>query len=187
MRVTGGTARGVRLLSPTVAGVRPTTDRVRSALFSILAPFGIEGMDVADFFAGTGSLGIEALSHGAASADFVEANARQVRVIRANLAATKIAAPARVHQMTAEQAVERLSGRWHLVLMDPPYAQPFPAPVVSRLAGRGLLTENGIVVVGHAARVPAPEACGALTRWQDRRYGDSSLAFYRHGTPETAA
>lgn len=179
MRVTGGTARGVPLLSPTAAGVRPTTDRVRSALFSILASFGIEGMDVADFFAGTGSLGIEALSRGAASADFVEKNAQQARAIRANLVATKLTALARVHHMTAEQAAEHLSGPWHLVLMDPPYAQPFPASVVSRLAGRGLLTANGIIVVGHASRMPVPEACGALTRWQDRRYGDSSLAFYR--------
>ena len=183
MRVTGGIARGFRLQPPTAPGVRPTTNRVRGALFSILAPYGIEGMAVADFFAGTGSLGIEALSRGAASADFVEANARQVRVIRANLEATGLAGRAQTHQMRAVQAVERLSGPWHLVLMDPPYADPFPAGVVARLAERRLLAEPAIVVVGHATRTPAPETCGTLTRWQDRRYGDSALAFYRAGGP----
>ena len=89
MRVTGGAARGVPLQSPVAPGVRPTTDRVRSALFSILTGYGLEETVVADLYAGTGSLGIEALSRGAAHADLVEADRRQVAVIKANLTATK--------------------------------------------------------------------------------------------------
>lgn len=182
VRVTGGTARGVPLRSPTAPGVRPTTDRVRAALFSILTGYGIEDAIVADLYAGTGSLGIEALSRGAAHADFVEADRRQVEVIRANLTTTKLAANARVHAAKVEDALPRLaaseSRRYDFLLMDPPYTKPFPADVVERIGALGLLAEEGIAVVGHASRVQAPEACGRMVRTQDRRYGDASLAFY---------
>jgi 16S rRNA (guanine(966)-N(2))-methyltransferase RsmD len=147
---------------------------------------GVEDAEVADLFAGTGSLGIEALSRGAAHADFVEANERQVAVIRANLAAAKVADRARVLHMTVERGLERLDRRYDIVLMDPPYAQPFPVQVVEQLGVMGRLNQDAIVVVGHATRVPAPERCGALALWQDRRYGDSSLAFYRMDAEDAA-
>jgi len=178
MRVTGGVARSIRLRSPTRPGVRPTMDRVRSALFSILVPFGMDGAVVADFFAGTGSLGIEALSRGAARADFVEADGRQCADIHANLAATKLQDRATVHRMPVDRALRVLEGPYDFVLMDPPYAEPFPGDVVEQLEARHLLKPLGLVVVGHSSRVPSPERCGQLTRWAERRYGDSSLAFY---------
>ena len=178
MRVTGGSARGVPLRSPKRPGVRPTMDRVRSALFNILAPSGIEGARVADLFAGTGSLGIEALSRAAAHADFVESDALQCADIRANLKASKLLDRAMVYHLTVEQALRVCSGPYDLVLMDPPYSHPFPLLVLEQLEAKGLLHPDAIVVVGHATRVPAPDQCGRLVRWQDRRYGDSSLAFY---------
>ena len=186
MRVTGGAARGVSLRSPRAPGVRPTTDRVRTALFNILAAQGVEGAIVADFYAGTGSLGIEALSRGAAHADFVEADQRQVDVIRANLRATKLADRATLLHARVEQALDALDRRYDLVLMDPPYTQPFPARVVARIGELQLLNADGLVVVGHASRVDSPPACGELVRHQDRRYGDSSLAFYRRLEAEEA-
>ncbi len=182
MRVTGGVARGVVLRSPVAPGVRPTTDRVRAALFSILAAYGIEDALVADFYAGTGSLGIEALSRGAQHADFVEADRRQVEVIRANLALTKLAGKAKVVQAKVEDALPRLGKRYHFILMDPPYTRPFPKDVVTMVGEMGLLAEDGIAVVGHASRVQAPEVCGRMVRAQDRRYGDASLAFYEMET-----
>ena len=181
MRVTGGSARGVPLRSPQSQGVRPTTDRVRSALFSILAGYGIEDALVADMYAGTGSLGIEALSRGAAHADFVEADRRQVAVIRENLAATKLASRAKVHQAKVEDVLTQLDKRYDFILMDPPYTKPFPQSVVTAVGERGLLEDGGIAIVGHATRVEAPEVCGRLVRFQDRRYGDASLAFYEMG------
>ncbi|MCH7481608.1 MAG: 16S rRNA (guanine(966)-N(2))-methyltransferase RsmD [Chloroflexi bacterium] len=182
MRVTGGEARGVPLASPRAPGVRPTMDRVRVALFNILAARGIEGAIVVDLYAGTGSLGIEALSRGAAQADFVEADRRQMDVIQANVQATNVADRATLIHATVERALEGLDRRYDLVLMDPPYTQPFPAGVVARTAELGLLAEDAVVVVGHASRVEAPAVCGRLVRDQDRRYGDSSLAFYSvHG------
>ena len=181
-------ARGVTLRSPRSPGVRPTTDRVRTALFSILAAHGLEGAVVADFYAGTGSLGIEALSRGAARADFVEADRRQSAVVRANLLVTKMAERATVVPMSVEKFLERLGKRldkrYDLLLMDPPYTQPFPAQVVARIGELDLLAAGGMAVVGHAARVQAPEVCGSLLRVQDRRYGDSALAFYHRPDQE---
>ncbi len=168
----------MRLRSPTRPGVRPTTDKVRGALFNILAPLGIQDAVVADFYAGTGSIGIEALSWGAAHADFVEADVRQCADIRASLATTRFAEQARVWHMSVERALGVLDRAYDLVLMDPPYRDPFPAPVLERLEEAGLLLPNATVVVGHASRVPSPSRCGALARWSERRYGDSSLAFY---------
>ena len=178
MKVVGGSARGVPLRSPRSPGVRPTMDRVRAALFSILAPWGMEGAVVADLYAGTGSLGIEALSRGAEHADFVEANARQCADIRANLEATKLGYRARVWHMSVDGALEQLGRTYNFILMDPPYREPFPVQVLDQVVELGLLQPQGLAVVGHSSRTPSPDRRGSLTRWQDRRYGDSSLAFY---------
>jgi 16S rRNA (guanine966-N2)-methyltransferase len=187
VRVTGGMAGGTTLRSPRSPGVRPTTDRVRSALFNILTGYGLEEARVVDLYAGTGSLGIEALSRGAAHADFVEADRRQVDVIRENLRDTKLAARATVLLNDVAKAIERLQGPYDFMLMDPPYTQPFPNDVVERIGSLGLLGDDGIAIVGHASRVATPERLGVLERWQDRKYGDASLAFYRVAEDEVAA
>lgn len=150
---------------------------MRSALFNILANHGLTGARVADLFAGTGSLGIEALSRGAAYAHFVEADRRQAAVIRANLQSTGFSDRAGVHVARAERAIGRLEP-CDFVLMDPPYAQPFPAGLIARIGDSGLLKSDGVLVCGHASRRTADDACGPLEKWDDRRYGDSSLAFY---------
>ena len=173
------------LRSPRSPGVRPTTDRVRSALFNMLASYGLLEATVADLYSGTGSLGIEALSRGAAHADLVEADRKQVEVIRENLMTTKLAQRGTVVHTTVEQAIERLSGPYDYILIDPPYTKPFPTDVVTRIGELGLLAEEGMAVVGHASRVTAPERCGRMSRWDDRRYGDTSLAFYSVASEET--
>lgn len=157
--------------------MRPTTDRVRSALFNILARYGIEDSHVADLFAGTGSLGIEALSRGAAHSRFVEADRRQIAVIKANLQTAGFADRADVHAARAEDALDRL-GRCDFLLMDPPYTQPFPTALITRIGEAGLLRDEGILVCGHSSRTAADDRCGTLLKWDDRRYGDVSLAFY---------
>lgn len=187
MRVTGGVAGGATLRSPKSPGVRPTTDRVRSALFNILAGYGLEDVRVVDLYAGTGSLGIEALSRGAAHADFVEADRRQVEVIRENLRDTKMIDRGTVLRADVGKAIDNLKGPYDFILMDPPYTQPFPKDVVERIGHLGLLAEDGIVIVGHASRVKADERLGVLARWQDRRYGDASLAFYSVVEPGESA
>ena len=166
------------LRGPRGPGVRPTMDRVRSALFAILDPRTLDGVLVADFFAGTGSLGIEALSRGAGHADFVELDPRESAVIQGNLRVAKLEERGTVHRLPAERAAEVLAGPYDLVFVDPPYSYPFPSLIVACMDSRGMLARGAVVVVGHAARLPSPGACGALRRWQDRVYGDSALAFY---------
>jgi 16S rRNA (guanine966-N2)-methyltransferase len=179
VRVTGGTVGGTTLRPPKSPGVRPTTDRVRSALFNILSTYGVEGSRAIDLFAGTGALGIEALSRGAAHADFVEIDRKQVDVIQENLKVTKFTDYGTVLQGDVRKVLDQLSPGYDFILMDPPYTQPFPADVVERIGEANLLAGDGIAIVGHASRVEAPERCGSMQRWQDRRYGDASLAFYR--------
>jgi 16S rRNA (guanine966-N2)-methyltransferase len=153
-------------------------DRVRSALFSILSLFDLENINVADLFAGTGTLGIEALSRGVGHVDFVEQMAVQCRDIRSNLLAANLLNKATIHQMPVTKALDSLTAPYDLVLMDPPYIQPFPLDVLGKLQERSLIHEDSLIVVGHATRVDSPKQCGGFVRWQDRRYGDSSIAFY---------
>ena len=98
-------------------------------------------------------------------------------MIVANLQAAGFVRQATVHARRVERALDRL-GRCRLLLMDPPYTQPFPSRVIAAIGGAGLLEERGVLVCGHASRVPADDRCGVLTKWDDRRYGDASLAFY---------
>ena len=179
VRVTGGIVGGTHLRSPKSARVRPTTDLVRSALFNILATYCVEDSRVVDFFAGTGALGIEALSRGAAHAEFVEMDHRQVDVIRENLKATKLADRATVVLGDVRRVLDQLTPGYDFILMDPPYTDPFPADIVENIGEIELLGHGGLAIVGHASRVEAPGRCGLMHRWQDRRYGDASLAFYR--------
>ncbi|HEU5002257.1 MAG TPA: 16S rRNA (guanine(966)-N(2))-methyltransferase RsmD [Actinomycetota bacterium] len=188
MRVIAGEAKGRRLTAPRsagrAAGLRPTTDRLREALFNALGP-GIAGKAVLDLYAGTGALGIEALSRGAARAVFVDSDRQAVATIRANLATTGLEARARVEHTTAERfaarpasAVSPPPATYGLVLLDPPYSAGFPAPVVAALAAGGHLAPGGLVVVEVAAAAPVGDGSG-LQVVDHRRYGDSALVFLR--------
>ena len=139
MRVVGGSARGVRLISPRGSGTRPTMDLVRGALFNILTPLGIEDALVMDLFAGTGSLGIEALSRGALHTDFVESSSQQCSDILGSLNATKLTQKAKIWHTTVEKALEQMRGKYDLVLMDPPYKDPFPATILHKLQELSLI------------------------------------------------
>lgn len=179
MRVIAGEAKGRRLSGVRQSDVRPTTDRVREALFSTLGP-AVSGARVLDLFAGTGAVGIEALSRGAAAAVFVDTDPEAVASIRANLDLTNLAGRASIHRMSAEQFVSRgtgpAGGAFDLVFADPPYGAGFPAELLAALAAGGMLAERGEVVVESAALAEAPPVAG-LAPLLLRRYGDTSLVF----------
>lgn len=187
MRVIAGEAKGRRLTGPragsrggpAASALRPTTDRVREALFAALGP-GIAGRAVLDLYAGTGALGIEALSRGARLAVFVDQSREAVATIARNLAATGLSDRARVEQATAERfaAGRGAGGPFDLVLMDPPYGAGFPTGVVEALAGSGQLGPEALVVVEVAAATAPSEPAG-LQVVEQRRYGDSALVFLR--------
>ena len=167
-----------------VAGVRPTTERVRSAIFNILQPDQVEDCRVLDLYAGTGSLGIEALSRGATRADFVERNRRQCRVIQENLEFTGYSDVGRVSCAEVLDWLNRSTTHsgdndlYDLVVLDPPYRMGEPTPTLERLAHSGLLHPDAIVVVGFSNRVTLPPDVHSLHEIDRRSYGDNAVGFY---------
>lgn len=180
VRVIAGQAKGRSLTRPRKAAVRPTTELVRGALFSILAP-DLPDSRVIDLFAGTGALGIEALSRGAASADFVESDPRQCADIRASIDACGYSDKCTVHRIRVERFIESASKPYDLVLLDPPYAYPALDDLLARIAASSLVTEGTVVVAEHSKRQPLPADCGSLALVKERTYGETCISVYRMG------
>jgi 16S rRNA (guanine966-N2)-methyltransferase len=180
MRVIAGRLGGRRLAAPRGMATRPTSDRVREALFSALGD--LAGAAVLDLYAGTGALGIEALSRGAARATFVESGRQALAALRQNLAALGLEGAARVVALPVERAVTTLPAEaYDLVLADPPYAAIGAVPrVIEALLRAGALAPDGRVVVEHAARDAAPPVAGLVAR-PTRTYGDTALTLYDAG------
>jgi len=177
MRVIAGSLKGRRLNTPAWNGLRPTSDKLRETLFNILAPR-IAGARVLDGYAGTGAVGIEALSRGAAAVTFVEHDRRAQALIEDNLAHCGIENGYAIIRASVAGAVSmlRASGAsFDVVLLDPPYDQDPGAD----LAGLDdVIATHGIVVVEHGRRRAPPEQLGRLVRNRDVRSGDSVLTFY---------
>ena len=183
MRVLTGRSKGLRLKTPRASSVRPTSSLVKNALFETLPPDAVEDAQVLDLYAGTGALGIEALSRGARSVDFVERDRRLCRSIQDNLEAAHATESCQVLCATVMKALGRLTGPYDLVLLDPPYAATDILEVLDRLEGRGLLGDDATVVAEHAWRDKAIEPSGRLALQQTRRYGDTALSYYQEVTP----
>jgi 16S rRNA (guanine966-N2)-methyltransferase len=179
MRVIAGRLGGRRLKAPTGTVTRPTSDRVREALFSMLGQ--VEGCHVLDVFAGTGALGIEALSRGATRAVFIERNARAVTVLRANLAALEladdVAAVRHADALAALRGARQRADTYDLVFIDPPYTQA--REWANELAAilPSLLSPAARVVVESATRAPLELP---LEIERQRSYGDTSITIHRH-------
>lgn len=181
MRVIAGTARGQVLLAPSGRSTRPTGDRVKEALFNMVAAL-VPGAAVLDLYAGTGALGIEALSRGAASAVFVDNEAASARLIRRNLEKTRLATAAEIRCADAVSACGRLLAegrRFHLILVDPPYRGVEAGRALA--AVDSLLVPGGTVAVEQAAREELPPVAGNLSLVRLRSYGDTRLAILRSG------
>ena len=173
MRVVGGEARGRRLQAPRGTTTRPTSDAVREAVFNVLRGLiDLEGATVADLFAGTGALGIEALSRGARAATFVESDRRALAALRANLAATGFADAATVIAGEVRRVLDRVGGS-DLAFADPPYAFDGWDEVLSRL-------DAGIVVVESDRDITPPPPWRVLTR---KRYGDTVVTITSRRSP----
>lgn len=182
LRVIAGIAKGHHLKAPRGLATRPMADKVKGSLFSVLLSLEIKWDRVLDLYAGSGSLGIEALSRGAGWADFVEANAGTCRIIKENLEHTKFSAQGRVHCRTVSQflaGVRRLPrDKYDIIFMDPPYADPFIERTIEAVDTSGLAAEGAILVVGHSPRVGLADHYGHLARIDQRRLGDSSYSIY---------
>ncbi|HEY2537449.1 MAG TPA: 16S rRNA (guanine(966)-N(2))-methyltransferase RsmD [Solirubrobacteraceae bacterium] len=179
MRVIAGRYGGRRLSAPKGRGTRPTSERVREALFAMLGD--IEGVRVLDLFAGTGALGIEALSRGAERAVFVECERAAIEVLRGNLAALGLGGEeAQLRRDDAEQALRGARKRketYDLVLIDPPYGQALQWEPRLSAALAGVLAPRARVVLEHDRRSTLDLG---LTLEKERRYGDTIIAIHRH-------
>lgn len=184
MRITGGSLRSRAIRAPRGQATRPTSDRVREALFGILGSAGVlGGARVLDLYAGTGALSLEALSRGAERAVLVESARDALVVLRENVAALGLDDRARVLAADVRSVASRLErlGPFDVVFADPPWAMVDAGEAsraIAHIAEAGLLAPEALVVLEHAARTPSPTVSG-LTSDQFRRYGDTALTFYK--------
>jgi len=177
LTITGGTLRSRRVPTPPGRGTRPTPARVKEALFSILGSR-VADARVLDLYAGSGALGFEALSRGAAQATFVERHRPTAAALRASAQRLGVDAQVEVLNVPAERAARDLSGRYDVVFADPPYAQPYPAPVFRALRERNAIDEDTTVVYEHSSRTEPPDD-PALRAERSERYGEVALTFLR--------
>jgi len=180
MRVIAGDRRGFRLRGPAGPGTRPMADKIKGALFSMLDSLGVAPARVLDLYAGTGSVGIEALSRGADWADFVEHNGLAAAVVRANLAHTRFVDASRVHQMPVAAFLRHApaGNPYDLVILDPPYADPAIVRTLTEVGASPLVQSGTVVAIGHSPRVALPGEAGRLQRLRERCHGDSCFSLY---------
>ena len=177
MRIIAGTARGIRLLALDDLDIRPTLDRVRESLFNIIAG-DVPGARFLDLFAGTGANGLEALSRGAAEVTFVDASAGALTLVRNNLRKTRLEGAVTSIQLQLPKDLGRIPGSFDLVFADPPYQFDGHSALLAGINAGPLLAEEGILVLEHQRRQDVASSVGALTRFRQKRYGDTLLSFY---------
>ena len=175
MRVITGTARGRKLVEPKDMSVRPTTDMVKEAIFSIIQ-FDVPGRRVLDLFAGTGQLGIEALSRGARECVFVDQSPASLALVRKNLEICKMQAP--VVRADALSYLENC-GKFDLVLIDPPYHEGLYDRILQKVFGFDILNDGGIILVESMRDEPMPAAPAPYEKGRTYTYGKISLTTYR--------
>lgn len=181
MRVISGIYGGRLLKSPSGVRTRPTSDRLRETLFNILAPDILEETRFLDLCAGTGAIGIEAVSRGAGHVTFVDKARKACGLIEENL--DQLGVPERATEVVCIEASKFLQknpqGAWDIIFFDPPYASDYAA-VLESIGGKhaGVLAEDGALVVEHHAKTELPDAAGDIRRWRLIKQGETCLSFY---------
>ena len=184
MRVITGKAKGHRLRVPKGTITRPATDLVRGAIFSFLETTTNDWAQILDLFAGSGALGIEALSRGAGWVDFVDHEPRCCDIIRQNLEKTKLGAQAHIYCCSVAKALLFLNKEYSIILMDPPYSNSSIGSLVEQLATSKLVGTNSIIVITHSPHLPLKSTYATLNLIKEHRHGDSCIAVYqKEGKP----
>ena len=178
MRVITGTARGVPLKAPKGMDTRPTLDQVKEGIFSAIQ-FEVEGRRVLDLFAGSGQMGIEALSRGARSAVFVDGGIEPCRIVKENLDKTRLAEKAQVIRSDYMAYLSRCRETFDLIFLDPPYAENFLENALKKISEIDILSESGIIICERDAEKPLNEDYGQIRRFRDYRYGRAAVTIYR--------
>ena len=178
MRVITGTARGKHLKELPGMDTRPTTDRVKESLFNVIQ-FDIEGRRVLDLFAGTGQLGIECLSRGAAFCDFVDSAPAAMKIVKENVTACRMADRAAFHQKDFSVFLKTVRDKYGLIFLDPPYLSGSLERALEIIAAIDIVTGNGIIVCETPVEQTLPELPGPYEKTGEYRYGKIKLTLYR--------
>lgn len=182
LRIIGGQWRGRKLHFTPAEGLRPTPDRVRETLFNWLAP-AINGARCLDLFAGSGALGLEALSRGALSCDFVDTSAAALRQIKHHLQTVQANAAAHCHSMPALAFVERAREPYDIVFADPPFGKGLTEPVCSLLHSAGLINAGGLIYIETAASEPPPSVPQPWRLHRDKAAGEVAYRLFEYSAP----
>ena len=179
MRIIAGKVKGYRLKTVKGLPVRPTTELVRGAIFSILESLPQEWGVVLDLYAGSGALGMEALSRGAVWADFVEQNRACCTLLKENLSKTSLSTQAHVLCCKVEKALTFLNKQYNIIFMDPPYSEPILDRLLEKLAPSPLLASDALVVIPRSTHIALQDTHGSLRLTKERRHGDTVISIYR--------
>lgn len=180
LRVISGSARGHKLKTIKGNTTRPTSDRVKESLFNIIAEY-INGADVLDLYAGTGNLGIEALSRGANSAVFVDKSSECISIIQENLKHTKLIDKANLISGDANNTLNKLSQKnmaFDIIFLDPPYSKNFIKEILEIIEKNDIIKNDGIIIAEHDINDSVEEEIGKLKLVRSKKYGDTVLSFY---------
>jgi 16S rRNA (guanine(966)-N(2))-methyltransferase RsmD len=183
LRVIAGSAKGHGLKTIKGDMTRPTSDKVKGAVYNIIAAY-VEGSTVLDLFAGTGSMGIEALSRGAASAVFFDRSLQCFKVIKENLEHTRLTEKALVFNMDFAAGINKMhleGQKFDIIIMDPPYNKNFIQEALKLVAINDIIVSNGIIIAEHSPMDKLPESCGRLKVIDTRKYGDTMITIYKDG------
>ena len=183
LRITGGEFRGRRVRTIGTSALRPTTDRTRSAIFSILGLDKLIGSKVLDLYAGTGALGIEALSRGADWADFVELDKSLARRLEENLQMLGVEHYSDVFQGRVERVINELTKKYDVVFADPPYRDSNYENLMGVIVAGDILKESSIVIIEHDKDTKLNESHGSLFLTKQRHYGDSGISIFTSKVP----
>ncbi len=176
MRVITGIARGRRLITLEGNDVRPTTDKVKEAIFSSIQ-FDIEGRRILDLFAGSGQLGIEALSRGADSATFIDLNTEAVSIIRKNLESTGLSDNAKVLRADFFSFCASTRDTFDVAFLDPPYREDLLTRALSVV--QNVMSDYGIIICEHPTDIDLPQTVGEFNCYKKSKYGKIAVSFYR--------
>jgi len=185
--VVSGSAKGRPLKAVPGTGTRPTTDKVKEALFSMIGPY-FEGGTALDLFAGSGGLGIEALSRGMDKAVFVDLESKSIEVIRANLKATKLEDQAAIYRNDASRALKALAKRstkFDLVFLDPPYRMKNGDELMLTMHELGLLEPEATIVLEYESKYSYPEQFGPFEQTRKALYGETAVSIYYYAPAAT--
>lgn len=178
MRVISGTARGIKLKTPDGMLTRPTSDRVKEAVFSIIQ-FEVQGSRFLDLFGGSGQMGIEALSRGAKSAVIVDGRREACKLIQENLRLTKLADQAKVIQSDYLGYLNRCTEQFDLIFLDPPYAEEFLENSLKKISEIDILSDRGIIICERPEEKLLDMEISGLVRGKDYRYGNTWITLFR--------